>query len=321
MIKGAAFFILNVGLAAAASGSSSKRGLVFVPNSTYPQDNQIWVQAGSDLTWYYNYQDIPSPAYTSIAQSTFEFVPMMWGLNASDPDSDSFYKKVTQIISNRQINITHVLSYNEPDASVNGGSDISPEDGARGWVANMIPLQKLGIKAGLPACTGQPYGLTWTQEFLSNCSSLISNSTHTANCTFDFMPVHWYDNFAGLESHINQRLSYWPNTTIWVTEFAYANQDLKDTLDFYNEAIPWLDNNTSVERYSYFGAFRSQNSNVGPNAAFLNRAGALTDIGSWYLGGSKTNVDPESSSSLAPHFSPPRIFVGISLSLGLLLTI
>jgi len=49
-----------------------------------------------------------------------------------------------------------------------------------------------------------------------------------------------------------------------------------------------------VERYSLFGAFRSDVSNVGPNAAMLNKDGQLTDIGAWYLGREATGVDPQS---------------------------
>lgn len=48
-----------------------------------------------------------------------------------------------------------------------------------------------------------------------------------------------------------------------------------------------------MERYSYFGAFRSTKSNVGPNTAFLTGAGELTDLGSFYLGGEATGRVPE----------------------------
>lgn len=34
-------------------------------------------------------------------------------------------------------------------------------------------------------------------------------------------------------------------------------------------------------------------SNVGPNAAMLTQNGELTDIGSWYLGGSETGNIPK----------------------------
>lgn len=53
--------------------------------------------------------------------------------------------------------------------------------------------------------------------------------------------------------------------------------------------------NSNLTHYSYFGAFRSDVSNVGPNAAMLNQDGKLTDIGSWYMGGVATNVVPKSA--------------------------
>ena len=81
---------------------------------------------------------------------------------------------------------------------------------------------------------------------------------------------------------------------LWITEYAYANQDLEATQNFYRQSADYLDRLDFVERYSYFGAFRSAVSNVGPNAVFLNNAGELTDIGSWYLGGSATGIDPQS---------------------------
>lgn len=87
----------------------------------------------------------------------------------------------------------------------------------------------------------------------------------------------------------------WPNKSIWITEYAYAHQDLKPTQEFYNQTIDYFDKLDSIGRYSYFGAFRSTNSNVGANAAFLDKSGKLTDIGSWYLGFAATGVTPESS--------------------------
>lgn len=54
-----------------------------------------------------------------------------------------------------------------------------------------------------------------------------------------------------------------------------------------------------IERYTYFGAFRSKTSNVGVNASFLNNDGKLTDIGSWYLGLSATGVNPTSGDKSA----------------------
>ena len=75
-----------------------------------------------------------------------------------------------------------------------------------------------------------------------------------------------------------------PDARIWVTEYAYADRNLDETQEFYRQSEEYLDNHPNVDRYSYFGAFRSHVSNIGPNATFLNADGQLTDIGLWYLG-------------------------------------
>ncbi|KAM3522992.1 hypothetical protein MY4038_008384 [Beauveria bassiana] len=290
-------------LAGIASAASGKRGLVFTPNPSYPQDNKLWRPPGIDLTWYYNYGSIPSPAYADVAQDQFEFVPMMWGVGA-DPSDASWLADVKGLIKQGR-NITHALAFNEPDAPNSwGGSNVDPHIAAQAWVANFEPLAAMNVKLGLPAVTGAPAGLVWLKQFLGNCSALVSSKSSgggTKNCTFDVVPVHWYDNFGGLASHIGERRALWPDAEIWVTEYAFAHQDLNPTQQFFNQTIDYFDKESYIGRYSYFGAFRSRNSSVGANAPFLNNAGKLTDIGSWYLGKSATGVSPQSKAfSVAP---------------------
>jgi hypothetical protein len=171
---------------------SSKRGLVFVPSAAHPTDNQIWVEGNSDLTWYYNYQVSPSPAYANRTQEQFEFVPMLWS------PSNSFLSSVKTMISGGR-NITHIMTYNEPDGtSSTGGSSIDPAVAATNWISQVEPLRKLGVKTGAPAVTGSPGGFTWLASFFSACAS------QGTNCTADFFPIHWYGNFEGLASHIGQ---------------------------------------------------------------------------------------------------------------------
>jgi hypothetical protein len=189
--------LLAAAAAALASGQatfqrSSKRGLVFVPSDQYPQDNQIWVESGSDLTWYYNYQPSPSPAYSNRTQAEFEFVPMLWS------PSNTFLSTVQELISGGR-NITHVMTYNEPDGtSATGGSQVDPSVAATNWLSQVQPLRKLGVKTGAPAVTGSPGGFTWLSSFFDACAS------QGTNCTADFIPIHWYGNFEGLASHIGQ---------------------------------------------------------------------------------------------------------------------
>lgn len=180
---------------------SSKRGLVFTPNSQWPQDNYIWADPPSDLTWYYNYGVTPSTAYGNTTQETFEFIPMLWGA-PSDASSTTFLEQVQSLVSGGR-NISHVMTFNEPDGTTEtGGSQVDPSFGAQVWINNIIPLQEMGIRVGLPACTGGTGGIPWLEQFLGNCSTLISTGGTIKNCTYDFVPLHWYGNFQGLASHI-----------------------------------------------------------------------------------------------------------------------
>ncbi|KAG0646308.1 hypothetical protein D0Z07_8400 [Hyphodiscus hymeniophilus] len=292
----AAATLLPSTLAQATFQRSSKRGLVFISSTKTPQDNEVWVESGSDLTWYYNYAATPSTTYNNLSQSDFEFVPMLFTAPSSTSDT-SFLDGVKQLISGGT-NISHVLTFNEPDGTTStGGSNIDPTLAATTWIREVEPLRKLGVKTGAPAVTGSQGGFTWLSSFFSACAS------QGTNCTADFIPIHWYGNFEGLASHIGQVSGTYPNTSIWVTEFALNDASLSDSQSFFNSSAEYLDRLTSVDRYSYFGSFRSSVSNVGPNAAMLDQKGRLTDIGSWYLGGAATNNVPSSSSASKPAFS------------------
>ncbi|KAF5699701.1 interferon-induced GTP-binding Mx2 [Fusarium mundagurra] len=259
---------------------SSKRGLIYIPNSDFPSDDNVWVQKHSDLTWYYNYKPHPSPVYEN--NTSLQFVPMLWG--APDGfDDTSFLENVTaQIIGGR--NITYVMGFNEPDNSMaNGGSDMKPKDAAKYWIKQLEPLRKLGVSLGAPGVTGAPSGFTWLADFVEACKG---------NCTFDFIPIHWYGSFDGMASHIAGVLDVFPGKKIWVTEFALDFSSLAATQDYFQTSVKYLDGNKNVTHYSYFGSFRSFTSNVGYNVSMLNSFGQLTDIGSWYLGGDATGVIP-----------------------------
>jgi hypothetical protein len=60
-----------------------------------------------------------------------------------------------------------------------------------------------------------------------------------------------------------------------------------------------MDRLESVERYSYFGSFRSDISNVGVNAAMLTEKGELTDIGAWYVGQPAVGNVPDPKKTLS----------------------
>ncbi|KAL1310824.1 hypothetical protein AAFC00_001061 [Neodothiora populina] len=294
-----------------AATASSKRGLVYVVGQA--SDDNLWDSSNSDITWYYNYKAEPTTEYNG----KLEFVPMMWGAPSSPSTDMSFYNSVSSLIDGG-MNITHVLGFNEPDGCVSGGSCMAAADAATIWKLQFEPLKKkYGVKLGAPAVTGAPNGFTWLANWFSECAAL---SNGNGSCEVDFIPAHWYGNFEGLASHLGQVNATYQNITeTWVTEFACTECSLKDSQTFFNQSTSYFDDTLSyLTRYSYFGAFRSDVSNVGPNAAFLTQKGELTDIGSWYLGGEATGNVPKGSASAVAKFAGWGAVVGASIFWSLL---
>lgn len=205
--------------------TSPKRGLVFVPDNDHESDNNVWDSSTSDITWYYNYGPSPSSNYDG---SKLEFVPMLWG-NESD---NTFLDTVSGLIDSGT-KINYALGFNEPDASINGGSGIVAEDAAATWIRLLEPLrEKYQVKLGAPAVTGSPSGFTWLQNFFTACDG---------GCHPEFIPVHWYGNFEGFASHIGQVNATYMNMSMWVTEFANPDTDLSDSQSFFNMSTQFLD--------------------------------------------------------------------------------
>lgn len=86
--------------------SSPKRGLVYVPSAKHPQDDANWDSSTSDLTWYYNYEQTPSPSFDNATK--LQFVPMLWGVPGSGNNYGSFLTDVQAQIKGGA-NITYVL--------------------------------------------------------------------------------------------------------------------------------------------------------------------------------------------------------------------
>ncbi|KAF2664524.1 hypothetical protein BT63DRAFT_483227 [Microthyrium microscopicum] len=254
-----------------------KRGLVYIGSKTSPTDDKTWASKNTDLTWYYNFGSNPTP---SLSNTKYEYVPMLWGAPTTSPSSGTFYNTVKGL-KDGGMNITHVLGFNEPDgATSTGGSAISASDAAKIWISEMQPLRSLGVKLGAPATVGSGAGILWLQAFFKACGG---------NCDVDFFPIHWYGGFGGLAGYVGSMRATFGNGSgnvkWWVTEFAYPQGSVGDAGAFLNESLKWLDGQADVERYSYFGTYRTSVSNwVGPGAAMLDGEGRLTDIGGLYLG-------------------------------------
>ncbi|KAI4151012.1 MAG: hypothetical protein LQ340_003747 [Diploschistes diacapsis] len=212
---------------------------------------------------------------------------MLFGAPSSSSDSTPFNETVVQLMQGGA-NISYVLAFNEPDGSpATGGSSMLASTAAQLWISQVEPLKAKGVRLGGPAVTSAQTGFEWLVNFFAACDG---------GCSVDFLPIHYYGDFQGLASHIGQVRAAYQNVSLWVTEFGYPNVGLQDAQTFFNQSEQYLDRLDYIERYSYFGSFRSSVSNVGPNEAMLDQNGHLTDIGSWYLGGSATGNVPGAAS-------------------------
>ncbi|SMQ51738.1 unnamed protein product [Zymoseptoria tritici ST99CH_3D1] len=278
--------------------SSSKRGLAYVKPDDDAADNAFWTD--SSLTWYYNWQATPS---SQLSSSSLQFVPMLWG----SANSNGFHDTVKSQLDSGK-NITHVLGFNEPDGchGVEGGSCLDAQTAAKIWIREMEPLKELGVKLGAPAVTSAPTGFNWLANWFSACDG---------QCNPDFIPVHYYGDFQGFASHIGQVNATYGNMTMWVTEWAFPkSKNLEGSQEFFNQSVAFVERVPYIDRYSYFGAFRSSASNVGKNAAMLTQKGQLTDIGAWYLGKAATGNIPKGDAVRTTRFAGS---VGLVIAVGL----
>lgn len=210
--------------------SSRKRGLVYVASADNANDDPLWIQEGSELTWYYTYHSRPARL---LADSSLEFVPMLWGSSRNPFEDTTFLDDVRDQLAHG-VPIKHVLAFNEPNGDPKyGGSQILPDMAAAIWKKQMEPLKEDGVKLGLPAVTNAPSGFVWLEEFFQHCDG---------KCNPDFIAVHWYgNNFEGLAGHLGHVRGIYPNLPIWLTEYGLAHHPLQQTQALFQASLEYLD--------------------------------------------------------------------------------
>lgn len=213
---------------ASSATAQSKRGISY--------NNATWANyfVGTQITWAYNW-GWPSNGL----DSSFEFVPMLWGVpNGADPS----WTAAAQAAK-------HVLTFNEPD--LGSQANTIPSVAAAGYQMYVQPLAGQ-VQLGAPAVTNSGYGvlpyigLGWLDSFISDCTG----------CELDFVPVHWYDNTSAevFENYLQECYTRGGNKPIWVTEFMLQDSE-ENQIAFLEELMPWMDSQSWIARYAYFGAF------------------------------------------------------------------
>ena len=249
----------------AAGTGACKRGIgantapssAFAPTSTSP-----------GIAWWYDWSDaVPKGA---AAVPGIAFVPMIWGsANLAGPIPAGS---------------TYVLGFNEPNFKAQ--SNLTPQQAATDWPqvealakAEGIPIVSPAVNfcgsasntAGCsdPAVT-DPY--TWLKDFFAACPG----------CEVDAVAVHWYNcDLPSLQGYIDGNASLAGfvqfGKPIWLTEFSCdGTHSVADQTAYMQKAVPYLEANAHVARYSWFSASPI------PNALLENTDGSLTDLGKTY---------------------------------------
>jgi hypothetical protein len=213
------------------------------------------------VRWWYNWSLSKSGGNTGI-----EFVPMVWGsstVNGTIPAGSKY-----------------LLGFNEPNFMTQ--SNLTPQAAATAWPA----LQTNGRNAGVTALVGpgmnfcgpaascngtDPY--VYLTDFLAACT----------NCEVDHIAAHWYNcDLPSLKAYIesNSSLAGWQQfgKPIWLTEFSCDGSASAAQQEAYmRAAIPYLESNPHVFRYSWFSA------DPIPNAKLINSDGSPTALGQVYI--------------------------------------
>lgn len=247
-------------------GARCKRGIA---SNMAPSAAFVPTASSPGIVWWYNWSNQGSSGSTGI-----EFDPMIWGsgsLSATIPAGSKY-----------------LLGFNEPNFKAQ--SDLTDMQAAADWPmveakANGIPLVSpavnfCGSSSNSSGCTDpnvtDPY--TYLKDFFSDCSG----------CEVDYVAVHWYNcDLPSLRAYIDgnedaggtlQGFTQFKKP-IWLTEFSCdTTHSVADQQAYMEAAVPYLESNPNVFRYSWFSA-----SGI-PNAVLMNSDGSLTALGTTYVG-------------------------------------
>lgn len=212
-----------------AASSSGKRGVAYNDASlTTP------FEGAEQVSWGYNWGQASSGL-----SSAFNYVPLLWG--TSSTFTDGWADSVTAALADGS---THLMSFNEPDNS--GQANLSPEAAATAYKKYMQPYAGKAL-LGSPAVTNgaDGMGLDWLDAFFTACDG----------CTINFVPIHWYataDSTAYFQEHVANASTVAGGKPVWVTEFGATDASDADVSTFLETVMPWMDEQSFVERYSYF---------------------------------------------------------------------
>jgi hypothetical protein len=258
----------STGLAdSGVSAATCKRGIA---TNTAPSAALAPSSASPGVSWWYDW------AAQASGGTGIEFDPMIWGagsLGAKLPSGSRY-----------------VLGFNEPNFKAQ--SNLTAAQAATDW-----PMVEAAAKAAGAALVAPAVNFCGSSADPSGCSDPSVTDPYTwlkdffvacAGCTVDYVAVHWYNcDLPSLRAYLEGNLDAGGGLQgfvqfgrpIWLTEFACDNSHAEADQEAYmRAAVPYLEGNPHVFRYSWFNA-----SNIS-NALVMNADGSLTALGKVYVG-------------------------------------
>lgn len=173
-----------------------------------------------------------------------------------------------------------LIGFNEPDGS--NQAMMTAAQAAAYYKASFTPLRKTGQIAslGTPSITNGASGITWLTEFMAACS----------DCEIDFVSAHWYGpSMTLLESQMTAIHTAF-GLPVWITEMACtewsasSNPSSDEIATFLGEAMTWMDAQTWIARYAWFGAMSITDTALGTGNMLVTSDGTtLSALGKQYL--------------------------------------
>jgi hypothetical protein len=191
--------------------------------------------------WFYDW-NVPFPAAFSgdAAPVSLEFVPMIW---TGEPNVDDLVKGIP-------VGAKYLLGFNEPNFKTQ--ANLSAEAAAAIWPKLEQIAQARNLLLVSPAVNYcGPAADCWATDPFAYLDAFFAACT---GCQVDFIALHGYfDNVGGLSWYIGEAKKRYAKP-IWLTEFNQSPGDAASQIAFMRQALPMLEADPMVFRYSWFMA-------------------------------------------------------------------
>ncbi|PYI13423.1 hypothetical protein BO86DRAFT_411846 [Aspergillus japonicus CBS 114.51] len=256
--------------------STGKRGAAY--NDATLVSTLTTDEAGT-VSWSYNW----GSSMGGDMPSNVEYVPMLWG-SGSDY-VDGWTDAVETALSSGS---SYILGFNEPDMS--SQADMTAATAAELYAEYITPYANSAklVSPAVTSSTSSGEGLDWFKSFMSDCSS----------CNISALAVHWYgDSVDELKTFVNEAIeaaAEYDISEVWLTEFGLSADtsgvsDTDTTVSFLDEAVSWLDSQSSVTRYAFFYCANN----------YMFTDDAVNSVGDVYVSSSSSSTSTSTSSSSA----------------------